>query len=379
MDKFNILIVDDSQDILNSLKRVLDGIENVTTFKALGSQQALKILDKNNIDLIISDQKMPDMSGVELFKITKSKYPDATRILLTAFSDVEEIIDAINHGEIYRYITKPWNVIEFRKVVENTLELINLRHENKIMHELIVEQNLKLKNLNINLENKVKQRTEQIKEIQHITIFALARLAESRDIETGNHLSRIRNYSSLLTEGLAKIAPYNEYITEKYIENIFYSSPLHDIGKVGIPDSILLKSAKLTEEEFEIMKTHTIIGGRTLEDAEKELVKGDKKESFLSMGKNIAYFHHERWDGNGYPFKLKGENIPLSARIVSIADVYDAVTNKRVYKEAMSHEEAVELILEAREKQFDPVLIDIFKENRDKFFEISIKFTDKKY
>jgi len=379
MDKFNILIVDDSLDILNSLKRVLDGIDSVTTFKALGAQQALKILDKNNIDLIISDQKMPDMSGVELFKITKSKYPDATRILLTAFSDVEEIIDAINHGEIYRYITKPWNVIEFRKVVENTLELISLRHENKIMHELIVEQNLKLKNLNINLENKVKQRTELIKEIQHITIFALARLAESRDIETGNHLSRIRNYSSLLTEGLAKIAPYNEYITDKYIENIFYSSPLHDIGKVGIPDSIILKQAKLTDEEFEIMKTHTIIGGRTLEDAEKELVRGDKKESFLSMGKNIAYFHHERWDGNGYPFKLKGENIPLSARIVSIADVYDAVTNKRVYKEAMSHEEAVELILEAREKQFDPVLIDIFKENRDNFFEISIKFTDKKY
>jgi len=379
MDKYNILIVDDSMDILNSLKRVLDGIDNVTTFKAVGAQEALKILDKNSINLIISDQKMPDMSGVELFKISKSKYPEAARILLTAFSDVEEIIDAINHGEIYRYITKPWNVIEFRKVVENTLELINLRHENKVMHELIVDQNLKLKNLNINLENKVMQRTEQIKEIQHITIFALARLAESRDIETGNHLSRMRNYSKLLTEGLAKMAPYNEYITDKYIENIFYSSPLHDIGKVGIPDKILLKPAKLTEEEFEIMKTHTIIGGKTLEDAEKQLVKGDKKESFLSMGKNIAYYHHERWDGNGYPFKLKGENIPLSARIVSIADVYDAVTNKRVYKDAMSHKDAVELIIEGREKQFDPVLIDIFKQNREKFFEISIKFTDKEF
>ncbi|MBN2545088.1 MAG: response regulator [Spirochaetes bacterium] len=379
MSKYNILIVDDSQDILNSLKRVLDGIDNVVTFKALGAQEALKILDKHNINLIISDQKMPDMSGVELFKITKSKYPDAIRILLTAFSDVEEIIDAINHGEIYRYITKPWNVIELRKVVENTLELINLKDENKTMHELIVEQNLKLKNMNINLENKVKLRTEQIKEIQHITIFALARLAESRDIETGNHLNRIRNYSSLLTEGLAKIAPYNEYITERYIENIFYSSPLHDIGKVGIPDKILLKPAKLTEDEFEIMKTHTIIGGKTLEDAEKELVKGNKKESFLSMGKNIAYYHHERWDGNGYPFKLKGENIPLSARIVAIADVYDAVTNKRVYKGAISHNDAVDMILEEKGKQFDPILIDIFKEKREKFFEISIKFTDKEY
>lgn len=376
VEKFNVLIVDDVQDVLRSLERIFDNFNNINLFKANSGKEALAILERNKIDLIISDQRMPEMSGVELFKITKEKYPDSIRILLTAHSDFDQMVSAINEAEIYRYISKPWNVMEFINTVKHLLEVLELRDENKRMHKLIVEQNLKLKNINIELEDRVRKRTEELREIEHITIFALARLAESRDSETGNHLNRIRNYSKLIAEKLAKKEPYNIYITEKYIDNIFFSSPLHDIGKVGIPDNILLKPGKLTPEEFEIMKMHTLIGGKTLEDAEKELIKGNRKESFLSMGKNIAYYHHERWDGKGYPFGLAEEKIPLSARIVSIADVYDAITNDRVYKKAIPHKEAVDIILSGQGTQFDPVIIEVFKESLDEFYQISLKFND---
>jgi len=170
---------------------------------------------------------------------------------------------------------------------------------------------------------------------------------------------------------------YKGYIDKKYISNIYHSSPLHDIGKVGISDQILLKPGKLTLQEFDIMKSHTIIGGKTLEDAEKQLK--NKTKSFLSMGKNIAYCHHEKWDGSGYPFGLKETEIPLSARIVALADVYDALTSKRVYKEAMSHTVARDIIVQSSGKHFDPTVVeaflkleDIFKESVEKDFQHSV-------
>lgn len=222
----------------------------------------------------------------------------------------------------------------------------------------LVKSNKELSLLKQSLEEKVKKKTYEIKKIQHITIFALAKLAESRDQETGDHLSRIRRYSYLLAKEMSLSKTYKGYIDNKYMINIYHSSPLHDIGKVGISDQILLKPGKLTLQEFDIMKSHTIIGGKTLEDAEKKLK--NKTKSFLSMGKNIAYCHHEKWDGSGYPFGLKETEIPLSARIVALADVYDALTTKRVYKDPISHSVARDIIVQSSGKHFDPTVVAAF-------------------
>jgi PAS domain S-box-containing protein len=198
-----------------------------------------------------------------------------------------------------------------------------------------------------------------IKDVQHArsgTILGLAKLAEYRDEDTGSHLERIREYSRVIAVELSKKTEYKDYITKRYIDDIYLSAILHDIGKVGIPDAILLKKGKLTYEEFEIMKQHTIYGGDAIAAIEKH-VGG---QSFLSLGKEIAYYHHEKWDGSGYPMGLKGEAIPLSTRIVALADVYDALTSKRSYKDAFSHEKSSEIIINAKGTHFAPEVVDAF-------------------
>ena len=204
------------------------------------------------------------------------------------------------------------------------------------------------------LENKWKELNERLNHAQLITIVSLAKLAEYRDLETGMHLERIMKYTELIARELAKYQHYRNYITEAYITDLVNSCLLHDIGKVGIPDQILHKPGRLTEEEFEIMKKHTLIGGDTIANAEQK-VKG---RSYLNIGKEIAYYHHERWDGSGYPRGLEGKEIPLSARIVSIADVYDALTTNRPYKKAFSHAHAMEIIRDKAGSQFDETVVD---------------------
>jgi len=200
-------------------------------------------------------------------------------------------------------------------------------------------------------------------ETQDVSIFCLARLAESRDEETGLHLTRIKHYCRVLCFQLVSRRAYKDYMTPKFVEDLICSSVLHDIGKVAIPDSVLMSSNKFTEKEFEVMRQHPIHGGQALDDAIERL----GKESFLSTGRDIAYFHHEHWDGNGYPFGLRGNRIPLSARVVAIADVYDALTTPRRYKKAFPHEEACSIIVEARGKQFDPEIVDAFVQAESEF------------
>lgn len=202
-----------------------------------------------------------------------------------------------------------------------------------------------------------------LKETQDVSIFSLARLAESRDDETGMHLTRIQHYCRALCNQLARQHAYCDYMTPQFAEDLVRSSVLHDIGKVAVPDSVLLSSNKFTEEEYKVMQQHPIHGGQALDDAVKKL----GKESFLSVGRDIAFFHHEHWDGNGYPFGLKGEAIPLSARIVALADVYDALTAQRRYKKAFTHGEACSIILEAKGKQFDPEVVDAFLKAENEF------------
>lgn len=203
----------------------------------------------------------------------------------------------------------------------------------------------------------------QLQEARAATILGLAKLAEYRDEGTGKHLERIREYSRLIAEKMADLPQYEGYVSEKYIEDIFRSSILHDIGKVGIPDAILLKPDELTEEEFEIIKTHTILGGDALNAIDSQF----EGKSFLTLGKEIAYYHHEKWDGSGYPKGLKEEEIPLSARIVALADVYDALTSKRFYKEAYSHARTREMIISLKETHFAPDVVDAFLSVEEEF------------
>ncbi len=229
-----------------------------------------------------------------------------------------------------------------------------------------------IENHSKNLEKIVSARTEEVLKTQRTTIFALSSLADARDTETGDHLERIRNYSVFLMQ-LYKYDGDHPELNARLLRDLYDSSVLHDIGKVGIPDEILLKKGSLTIEEFEIMKSHTAIGYEALKKA-----SGDQgTDYFLSMAMDIILFHHERWDGKGYPSGLKGEEIPLTARIVSIADVYDALTSKRPYKEAFSHEKAIEIMKE-EDGKYDPVLFNLFIENAEEFNKIRTKYSEQK-
>jgi PAS domain S-box-containing protein len=221
-------------------------------------------------------------------------------------------------------------------------------------------------------ERELLQRIEQIRQTQGVAMVGLAKLAEYRDPETGHHLERMRTYSRLLAEELSTLPEYSAYITSEYIDGIYNSSPLHDIGKVGIPDSILLKPGRLTPAEFEIMKDHSRIGGDALQAADHQL----EGESFLTLAKEIAYHHHEKWDGTGYPDGLRGNSIPLSARIVAIADVYDALTSKRVYKDPVSHDQARSIIIEGTAKHFAEDVVRAFLKREPDILKVRELFKD---
>ena len=219
-----------------------------------------------------------------------------------------------------------------------------------------VTENLKAEKERRELENKLHN-------VRAATILGLAKLAEYRDKGTGEHLERIREYAKMIAREMSGLSAYKDYITEKYIDDIFQSSILHDIGKVGIKDSVLLKPGKLDTEEFNIIKRHTVLGGDAIAEIESQI----EGRSFLILGKEIAYYHHEKWDGTGYPDGLKGEEIPLSARMVAIADVYDALTTKRFYKDAFTHEKSRDIIIDLKGSHFDPDVVDAFLANEKIF------------
>ncbi|MFP4139565.1 MAG: HD-GYP domain-containing protein [Phycisphaerae bacterium] len=209
-------------------------------------------------------------------------------------------------------------------------------------------------------------------ETRDVAIFAMAKMAESRDPDTGQHIDRVQNYSRLLAAALAEDSPYADRITPEFIRNIYLTSPLHDIGKVGIPDCVLLKPCRLDEREWEIMKTHAAQGASTLSAATKKFPGTE----YLEIATEIALSHHERWDGTGYPQGLAGEEIPLSARIFAIADVYDALVSKRVYKGAFDHHVAVNIILNEEPGHFDPIVAETFGRISDQFHEIALRLSD---
>jgi response regulator RpfG family c-di-GMP phosphodiesterase len=239
---------------------------------------------------------------------------------------------------------------------------------------------LQLASMNDVLEHKVEERTEQLKhkteevsQIRDVTIMAMASLAETRDNETGNHLKRTQTYIRTLAMKLRNHPRFREFLTEENIESLYKLAPLHDIGKVGIPDAILLKQGKLTVEEFEIMKTHPLLGGNAIAMAESGLPTPNR---FLHIAREIATGHHEKWDGSGYPMGLKGDDIPISARLMALADVYDALISRRIYKQPFTHEAAVAYILQSKGTHFDPDVTDAFLSLQEEFRHIAERYQD---
>lgn len=325
-----ILVVDDDDIALAVARKVLQK-DGYTVLTAEDGESALALLSTNEVRMVISDWNMPNIDGIELCKRLRA---DTSLgyiyiIMITGRSSHEDLLAGLAAG-VDDFVTKPFEPAELLLRVRNAQRILSL-------------------------------------ETTSITLFSLAKLAESKDPDTGNHLERIRAYSKVLAETLMANQDFNSAgLPSRFPQLLFDTSPMHDIGKVGIPDYVLLKPGSLSDDEWVIMKRHTEIGAETLDAALEKYPQAE----FLRIARDIAWAHHEQWDGSGYPRHLKGEEIPLSARIVALADVYDALTVKRVYKSAFAHEVARGIILSGTGKHFDPQVVNAFLKSETAFLAI---------
>jgi putative two-component system response regulator len=354
-----VLAVDDTPGNLSLITGLLKGSYHVKV--ANSGDKALRIIHSDMPpDLVLLDIMMPGMDGYEVCR--RMKADPRTRhipvIFLTAMSKSEDEQLGLQVGAV-DYITKP---------ISPPILLARLK-----THLLLKASADFLKDKNAYLEGEVYRRTQEMQAIQDVTILTMASLAETRDNETGNHIRRTQHYVKALALKLRGHSRFEQFLNDRSIDLLFKSAPLHDIGKVGIPDRILLKPGKLTPEEFEIMKTHTTLGRDAIEQAERRL--GTPVE-FLKVAKEIAYSHQEKWDGSGYPEGLAGDAIPVSARLMALADVYDALISRRVYKPPFPHEKALEIIAEGRGRHFDPDITDAFMAIHEEFRRIARTYAD---
>jgi putative two-component system response regulator len=354
-----ILIVDDTPQNLSVMSDLLQ--DDYTVKVAPNGAKALKLAHSTTPpDLILLDIMMPEMDGYEVCRQLKGD-PQTSAIpviFLTAKTETEDEEHGFSLGAV-DYIVKPISppIVLARVNTHLTLKATAdfLRDKTEF------------------LEQEVARRTEEVRAIQDATILMMASLAETRDNETGNHILRTQHYVKVLAERLKEHPRFSQFLTEKNIELLFKSAPLHDIGKVGIPDRILLKPGRFEPEEFEVMKTHARLGLEAIQQAERRL---GRSVPFLELAKEIAYSHQEKWDGSGYPEGLSGDAIPISARLMAIADVYDALISRRVYKPPMPHVKAVEIIREGRGKHFDPDIVDAFLEVQEECRLIASHYVD---
>jgi putative two-component system response regulator len=357
--KPTVLVVDDTADNISLMSGLLKDRYRLKV--ANSGEKALRIArSETPPDLILLDIMMPEMSGHEVCTTLKAdpRTAEIPIIFLTALIDMEEEERGLKMGAV-DYITKP---------ISPAVVLARVATHLKIKGAADF-----LRDKNQYLEQEVARRTRDVAAIQDVTIQAMASLAETRDLETGNHIRRTQFYVKLLAEQLAGHPRFRDYLDGPTIDLLFKSAPLHDIGKVGIPDRILLKPGKLTPEEFEIMKTHTTLGRAAIESAERRL---GVEVPFLQLAKEMAYSHQEKWDGSGYPEGLSGDDIPISGRLMALADVYDALVRRRVYKGPVTHEVAKEIVTEGRGQHFDPDVVDAFLAAEDKVLEIAGRFRD---
>ncbi len=347
----SIMIVDDTPANLKLLKEMLNRLEyKVSTFTT--GRGALSSLGENIPNIILLDISMPDMDGFEVCRRIKSD-PNTQGIpiiFISALNEMKDKVTAFRAGAV-DYITKPFDFEEVRMRVNTHLTMHFYR--------------LEIENMNRQLSKRVAEQVERLLQTerryvcaQESIITGLAKLTESRDTDTGGHLERVSEYCIQIARNLAQHAEYKEKITEEFLTLLRQTAALHDIGKVGIVDSILLKNGRLTEEEFEQMKKHTTIGGEIIEKIRQKMADN----ALINMAYDVVMFHHERWDGNGYPNRLSGSDIPLSAQIMAIADVYDALGSKRPYKQPLSHDTIRNIILSEKGRQFSPKIVEAFQE-----------------
>jgi putative two-component system response regulator len=354
----SILIIDDSPEVLMTISGLLksDYQIRVANRAAVG----LQLVVADPPDLILLDVTMPDMDGFAACR--RLKADPETRgipvIFLTGMSDECDQEAGLALGAV-DYITKPVSGPILKARVKGHMNI-------KLTTDFINDKNQFL-------VSQVSKRARELEHIQDVTILALASVAETRDNETGHHIHRTQHYVLLLAEHLQRHPRFSLSLTRSNIDLIFKSAPLHDIGKVGIPDHILLKPGKFTPEEFEQMKRHAALGMEALTRAERAT---GRTAPFLQMAKEIAWAHHEKWDGSGYPRGLAGEHIPISARLMALADVYDALISPRIYKCAMSHQEATRIIANGRGSHFDPDVVDAFLALGDAFRHVTQRYRD---
>jgi putative two-component system response regulator len=359
IERATVLVIDDTPDNLSLMSGLLK--EHYKVKVANSGEKALRIAaSATPPDLILLDIMMPVMDGYEVCRQLK-RDPHTMHIpviFLTAKDEVEAEEKGLALGAV-DYITKPVSppIVMARVKAHLALKAIDdfLRDQNEI------------------LEKEVARRTQEVVAIQDVTIFAMASMAETRDTETGNHIRRTQFYVKALAEHMRTHPRFAWYLTDLNIGILFKSAPLHDIGKVGIPDRILLKPGRFEPHEFDIMKTHTTLGHDAIAHAETAL--GTRVE-FLSCAKSIALSHQEKWDGSGYPQGLAGDAIPIAARLMAVADVYDALISRRVYKEGMSHDRAVAIIVEGRGTHFDADMVEAFVDIQGEFSAIALRFSD---
>ncbi len=350
LSQCNVLIVDDAEENVDILMEALGNDYDISV--AMDGESALEYIHNSPPDLILLDIVMPGMDGYEV--CIKLKLDPATNeipiIFLTALAQEQDEAKGLALGAV-DYITKPFST-----------HLVKARVRNQLALKLHSDH----------LEQLVLERTRELELTQEVTIESLGTLAEYRDPETGGHIKRTKNYVRLLAEHLKDHPKYRNYLDDATIDFLYRSSPLHDIGKVGVPDAILIKPGKLTDEEFIEIKKHSVYGRNAIAVSEKRL----GKKSFLQYAKIIAESHHEKWDGTGYPHGLKADDIPIPGRLMAIADVYDALISKRVYKPPFSHDKAVAIIAEGKGQHFDPDMVDAFLELEDQFRQIALEHAD---
>lgn len=360
-----ILVVDDDEALCRLMEGILASVGQCRVVPS--GQAAIDLIPAWMPELILLDINMPGIDGYEVLRWLRST-PDTSGIhviMVSARSSNEEQVKAIELGAD-DYLVKPFDALELRYRVALHFRLADALEEVGSIRKEIASRNQAVRELK-------EERTRQMAAAQDITVFALAKVAESRDETTGEHLLRIRHYSQVLAEAL-RDGPYADHIDNLFLNQLFLSSPLHDIGKIAIPDCILRKPGRLTAEEFEIVKQHTVIGANILDQAVFRCQCGD----FWAMAAVVARFHHEKFDGTGYPAGLVQHEIPLPARIVAVADVFDALTSRRPYKEAMPVEEASKIILGESERHFDPVVVRAFQASADALQEVRQRYLDEK-
>lgn len=354
MEKSKILIVDDEKIIRCLIIDILTPL-GYEVIQACDGIEAIEIVEKCKPDVILLDVTMPRMDGFQVLK--KLKENDETKtipiIMVTSFKEIRMRVKAIELG-VDDFLSKPMDIIELRARVKSLIKV-------KSYNDYMINYQKKLESEVTKRTEEVQSAIEKAKDASYETILILSRAAEYRDTDTGAHILRVSHYAEEITRKLGK--------SDEEVEAVLYGAPMHDVGKIGIPDSILLKPGKLTDDEFKIMQEHVNIGVHILEGSNSE---------FIKKGEEIALSHHEKWNGKGYPQCLKGKNIPFSGRVIAVADVFDALTTQRPYKEPFPIEKSKNIIKSGRSSDFDPAVVDAFFAVFDQILQIKDKYKDSK-